>query len=181
MSFNENNLVWVDLEMTGLEPRTDKVLEIASIVTDSELNVLAEGPELAIYQTDDVLNNMNEWCITQHGKSGLTERCRNSKISEQQACELTIDFLKDYVPAGKSPMCGNSICQDRRFMHVHMLSLEEFFHYRNVDVSTVKELARRWRPNLLDGLKKKGSHLALDDIRESIEELKYYKNDFFKL
>lgn len=180
MSFNENNLVWVDLEMTGLEPSKDKVLEIASIVTDSELNILAEGPEIAIYQPDDVLDNMDEWCINQHGKSGLTERCRQSKINELQACEMTIDFLKDYVPAGKSPMCGNSICQDRRFMHVHMLSLEEFFHYRNVDVSTIKELAMRWRPNLVSDYKKKGIHLALEDIRESIEELKRYKKEFFK-
>lgn len=181
MSFNENNLIWVDLEMTGLEPNTDKVLEIASIVTDSDLNILAQGPEIAIYQPDDVLDNMSQWCIDQHGKSGLTERCRNSQISELQACEMTIEFLKEYVPAGKSPMCGNSICQDRRFMHEHMLTLEEFFHYRNLDVSTVKELARRWQPELLSGFKKKGSHLALDDIRESIAELKYYREHFFKL
>ncbi len=181
MSFNENNLIWVDLEMTGLEPNTDKVLEIATIVTDKDLNVLAEGPEIAIYQPDDILDNMDEWCINQHGKSGLTERCRNSKISELEACEMTIDFLKDYVPAGKSPMCGNSICQDRRFMHEHMLTLEKFFHYRNVDVSTVKELARRWKPELLTTFSKKGSHLALDDIRESIAELKHYREFFFTL
>ena len=180
MSFNENNLIWIDLEMTGLEPSTDKVLEVASIVTDSDLNILAEGPEIAIYQPDYVLENMDEWCINQHGKSGLTERCRQSKISEQEACELTIDFLKDYVPAGKSPMCGNSICQDRRFMHEHMRSLEDFFHYRNLDVSTIKELARRWRPNLVSDYKKKGAHLALEDIRESIEELKRYREFFFK-
>ncbi len=179
MSFNENNLVWVDLEMTGLEPRHDKVLEIASIVTDSELNILAEGPEIAIYQPDEVLDNMDEWCVRQHGMSGLTERCRKSTVSEQEASEQTINFLKDYVPAGKSPMCGNSICQDRRFMHVHMLSLEEFFHYRNIDVSTIKELARRWKPELVDGYTKKGVHLALEDIRESIEELKHYRKSFF--
>lgn len=181
MSFNENNLIWVDLEMTGLEPRTDKVLEVASIVTDSNLNVLAEGPEIAIYQPDDILDNMDEWCITQHGKSGLTERCRKSTVSEQEACEITIDFLKDFVPAGKSPMCGNSICQDRRFMHIHMLTLEEFFHYRNLDVSTIKELARRWKPNLVSDYTKKGVHLALEDIRESIEELKRYRESFFNI
>jgi oligoribonuclease len=181
MSFSENNLVWVDLEMTGLEPRTDKVLEIASIVTDSDLNILAEGPEIAIYQSDEVLDGMDEWCVNQHGKSGLTARCKSSKVSEQEACEITIDFLKDYVPAGTSPMCGNSICQDRRFMHIHMLTLEEFFHYRNLDVSTVKELAKRWKPELVSNYKKKGAHLALDDIRESIEELKRYRELFFKL
>ncbi len=181
MSFNENNLVWIDLEMTGLEPATDKVLEVATIVTDSDLNILAEGPEIAIYQPDEVLDNMDEWCINQHGKSGLTERCRQSKISEQEACEMTIDFLKDYVPAGKSPMCGNSICQDRRFMHVHMLTLEDFFHYRNLDVSTVKELARRWKPSVLNSYSKKGTHLALEDIRESIQELKQYRQEFFNL
>lgn len=181
MSFNENNLIWVDLEMTGLEPSKDKVLEIASIVTDSDLNILAEGPELAIYQPDDILDNMDPWCIEQHGKSGLTERCRQSTVTEKQACDLTIDFLKDYVPAGKSPMCGNSICQDRRFMHEHMLSLEEFFHYRNLDVSTIKELARRWRPTLLEDYKKKGAHLALEDIKESIEELRVYRKYFFKV
>lgn len=181
MSFNENNLIWLDLEMTGLEPRKDKVLEIASIVTDSELNILAEGPELAIYQPDDVLDNMDEWCIEQHGKSGLTERCRQSSITEQQACDLTVEFLKDYVPEGKSPMCGNSIGQDRRFMYEHMPSLETYFHYRNVDVSTIKELARRWRPNLVADYQKKGTHLALEDIRESIEELKRYRQYFFKV
>lgn len=181
MSFNENNLIWLDLEMTGLEPSTDKVLEIATIVTDSELNILAEGPEIAIYQPGEILDNMDEWCINQHGKSGLTERCRQSNISEQQACEMTIDFLKDYVPAGKSPMCGNSICQDRRFMHEHMLTLEQFFHYRNLDVSTIKELARRWQPEILAGVKKKGTHLALDDIRESIDELKHYREFFFSV
>lgn len=181
MSFNENNLIWVDLEMTGLEPSTDKVLEVATIVTDSDLNILAEGPEIAIYQPDEILDNMDEWCITQHGKSGLTERCRKSTVSEQEACEITIDFLKDYVPAGKSPMCGNSICQDRRFMHGHMLTLEDYFHYRNLDVSTIKELARRWQPELVTGFQKKGVHLALEDIRESIEELKRYRKSFFKV
>ena len=181
MSFNENNLIWVDLEMTGLEPNTDKVLEIATIVTDSNLNILAEGPEITIYQPDEILDNMDEWCIAQHGKSGLTDRCRKSNVSELEACKITIEFLKDFVPAGKSPMCGNSICQDRRFMHEHMLLLEDYFHYRNLDVSTVKELARRWRPSLVSGYQKKGVHLALEDIRESIEELKRYREQFFQL
>lgn len=181
MSFNENNLIWLDLEMTGLDPNTCKVLEIATIVTDSELNVLAEGPEIAIHQPDDILDNMDPWCINQHGKTGLTERCRQSKHNEQQATELTLDFLKQYVPAGKSPMCGNSIGQDRRFMYQHMPELEEFFHYRNIDVSSVKELARRWKPELLDSFQKKGVHLALEDIRESIDELKHYKDLFFKI
>ncbi|AWB68610.1 oligoribonuclease [Saccharobesus litoralis] len=181
MSFSENNLVWLDLEMTGLDPETDKVLEIATIVTDSELNIIAEGPVFAIHQPDEILDNMDEWCVTQHGKSGLTERCRQSDVDELQAQLKTIDFLKQYVPAGKSPMCGNSIGQDRRFMFVHMPVLEEFFHYRNLDVSTVKELARRWRPELVSDYRKKGVHLALDDIYESIEELARYKEKFFNI
>ena len=181
MSFNENNLVWLDLEMTGLEPDTDKVLEIATIVTDSELNIIAEGPEFAIHQPDEILDNMDEWCINQHGKSGLTKRCRESNISIEEAQKQTIEFLQKYVPAGKSPMCGNSINQDRRFMFIHMPELEAFFHYRNLDVSTVKELAKRWRPELVSDFKKKGTHLALDDIHESIEELLRYKKDFFRI
>lgn len=181
MSFNENNLVWLDLEMTGLDPDTDKVLEIATIVTDSELNIIAEGPVFAIHQPDEVLDNMDEWCVNQHGKSGLTQRCRDSNTTIEEAQKRTIEFLQQYVPAGKSPMCGNSINQDRRFMFVHMQELEAFFHYRNLDVSTVKELARRWRPELVSDYKKKGTHLALEDIHESIEELSRYKQDFFKL
>ena len=178
MSFSENNLVWVDLEMTGLEPRHCKVLEIATIVTDSELNIIAEGPELAIHQSDEVLDNMDEWCIRQHGKTGLTDRCKKSTVTEAQACEMTIDFLKDYVPAGVSPMCGNSICQDRRFMAKWMPKLESFFHYRNLDVSTLKELAKRWRPEVTKGLIKHGKHEALADVYESIEELKHYREHF---
>lgn len=173
-----DNLIWVDLEMTGLEPDTDKVIEIASIVTDKDLNILAEGPVIAIHQSDETLEHMNEWCVVQHGKSGLTERVRNSDIDEETACELTLDFLREWVPEGKSPMCGNSICQDRRFMAKHMSSLESFFHYRHIDVSTLKELARRWKPQILSGFAKKGTHLAMDDIRESIAECLYYREHF---
>lgn len=179
MSFSDSNLVWLDLEMTGLEPTTDYVLEVATIVTDSDLNILAEGPVLAIHQSDEILDNMDEWCVTQHGKSGLTDRCRKSTVTEAEACAQTIEFLKKYVPAGTSPMCGNSISQDRRFMYLHMSELEEYFHYRNLDVSTIKELARRWRPELLDEFKKKGTHLALEDIKESIQELQMYRKKFF--
>ncbi len=181
MALDETNLIWLDLEMTGLNPRTDHVLECGTIVTDSELNILAEGPVITIHQPDEILDNMDEWCINQHGKTGLTDRCRQSTYSEADATRITIDFLKQYVPAGKSPMCGNSICQDRRFMFVHMPELEQFFHYRNVDVSTVKELARRWRPDLIQKMKKVGVHLTLEDIRESIQEMQLYKNEFFIL
>lgn len=181
MSFSENNLIWLDLEMTGLEPATDKILEIATIVTDSELNIIAEGPVFAIHQPDEILDNMDEWCVNQHGKSGLTKRCKESSTDLATASQETINFLAQYVPAGKSPMCGNSIGQDRRFMHIHMPELEQFFHYRNLDVSTVKELARRWKPEVLESFQKKGTHLALDDIKESIAELVEYKKHFFKL
>ncbi|REL31499.1 oligoribonuclease [Thalassotalea euphylliae] len=181
MSVNETNLVWLDLEMTGLEPEHDVILEIATIVTDSQLNVLAEGPVFAIHQSDDVLDNMSEWCIEHHGKSGLTDRCRQSTTDLATASAATIEFISQYVPRGKSPMCGNSIGQDRRFINKYMPEFEDYFHYRNLDVSTVKELARRWKPEVLDKVEKTGAHLALDDIRESIEELKVYKAHFFKL
>ncbi|MGS2721811.1 oligoribonuclease [Paraglaciecola aestuariivivens] len=181
MPINNDNLVWIDMEMTGLEPDTDVVLEIATIVTDKELNILAEGPVLAIHQSDEVLNGMDQWCIDTHGKSGLTERCRNSTVTEQQAVEQTIAFLQDYVEAGKSPLCGNTIGQDRRFLVKYMPQLEAYFHYRNIDVSTVKELVRRWKPELLDGFHKKGVHLALDDIRESIAEMVYYRQHVFTI
>lgn len=181
MSVNSENLVWIDLEMTGLEPETDVVLEIATIVTDKNLNILAEGPVLAIYQTDEVLNGMDQWCIDTHGKSGLTQRCRDSKVSEQQAVEQTITFLNKYVGKGVSPLCGNTIGQDRRFLAKYMPELETYFHYRSIDVSSIKELVRRWKPELLDGFQKKGVHLALDDIRESIAELVYYRQHVFTI
>ncbi len=177
---NENNLIWIDLEMTGLSPADDVIIEIATIVTDSDLNILAEGPVRAIHQSDERLDGMDEWNTNQHGKSGLTERVRSSKITTEQAESETIEFLKQWVPAGKSPMAGNSICQDRRFLANYMPALEEYFHYRNLDVSSVKELAKRWQPEVLKGVKKSGAHLAMDDIKDSIEELKHYRATFFK-
>lgn len=181
MTKNDDNLIWVDLEMTGLDPETDVVIEIATIVTDKDLNILEEGPVIAIHQPDEVLDNMNEWCVVQHGKSGLTERVRQSSINEDQASDLTLEFLKKWIDEGKSPMCGNSICQDRRFMVKYMPKLEAYFHYRHIDVSTLKELARRWKPSILNGLTKGATHLALDDIRESIEECRYYREHFIDL
>lgn len=178
---DKHNLIWIDLEMTGLNPDTDVIIEIATIVTDSELNILAEGPSLAIQQPKAVMDGMDEWNTRQHGGSGLTARVLNSQISTRDAEVQTLAFLKQWVPAGASPMCGNSICQDRRFLWRGMPELEAFFHYRNLDVSSVKELARRWRPELADGVKKSSTHLALDDIRDSIAELAYYKRYFFIL
>jgi len=174
-------LIWIDLEMTGLDTDQDQIIEIATIVTDENLNILAEGPVLAIHQPDIVLNAMDEWNTRQHGQSGLIQRVRRSTLTAQDAEQQTLEFLKKWVDAKKSPMCGNSICQDRRFMHRLMPELEQFFHYRNLDVSSVKELARRWRPEIMDGLKKEASHLAMDDIRDSIRELKYYREYFFRV
>jgi oligoribonuclease len=179
MSVDSSNLVWIDMEMTGLEPETDVVLEIATIVTDKDLNIIAEGPVLAIHQSDYVLDNMSQWCVDVHGKSGLTQRCKDSEVSIDKAVRLTIEFLEKYVPKGSSPLCGNSIGQDRRFLVKYMPELEAYFHYRNIDVSTIKELVRRWQPELLNGVQKKGVHLALDDIRESIAEMVYYRNKVF--
>ena len=170
-----NRLIWIDLEMSGLNPDSDMIIEIATIVTDADLRTIAEGPMLAIHQPDSVLNNMDEWNTRQHGQSGLTQRVRESKISVAEAEAQTIAFLQKHLQKGDSPMCGNSICQDRRFLANYMPDLEAFFHYRNLDVSTLKELARRWKPAVLEGMKKRSSHLALDDIKDSIEELRYYR------
>lgn len=178
---NEFNLVWVDMEMTGLDPDTDRIIEVAVVVTDSELNVLAEGPVFAIHQPDEVLNRMDAWNKGTHGRSGLIDRVKASTVSEADAEIALIDFLKHFVPSGKSPMCGNTICQDRRFMARGMPKLEAFFHYRNLDVSTLKELCKRWKPDLASGFKKHQKHTALADIIESIEELRYYREHFIKL
>jgi oligoribonuclease len=175
------NLIWIDLEMTGLDTDRDHIIEIATIVTDSELNTLAEGPVFAVHQPDSVLAGMDEWNTRQHGQSGLTERVRNSTVDLRAAEQQTIDFLRKYIAPGKSPMCGNSICQDRRFLAREMPALERFFHYRNLDVSTLKELVKRWRPDLVGGFSKSASHLALDDIRDSVAELKYYREHFLNL
>ena len=178
---NEMNLVWIDMEMTGLDPDNDRVIEIAAIVTDAELNILVEGPVFAIHQADEVLDKMDAWNKGTHGRSGLIDKVRASTVTEDEASEQMISFLRQYVPAGKSPMCGNSICQDRRFMARHMPQLEQFFHYRNVDVSTIKELCRRWKPELISGFKKHQMHTALADILESVEDLRYYREHFIKL
>ena len=174
----EQRLIWIDLEMTGLDPEVDVVIEIATIVTDAQLNLIAEGPVFAIQQSAEVMANMNEWCVKQHGSSGLTQRVLESNITLAEAERLTIEFLQQHVPAGVSPICGNSVGQDRRFLVRYMPQLEAYFHYRTIDVSTLKELVRRWSPELLDGMKKQGSHLALDDIRDSISELQYYREHF---
>jgi len=181
MHVDNNNLIWIDLEMTGLDTVNDQIIEIATVVTDKDLNILAEGPVMAIHQSDEIMAGMDDWNQKQHGGSGLIERVRNSEISEAMAEAETIAFLSQYVEAGKSPMCGNSICQDRRFMARCMPKLEAFFHYRNLDVSTLKELAARWKPEVAKGFKKKGSHLAMDDIIDSIEELRYYRKEIMSI
>ncbi len=178
-SSSTDNLIWIDLEMTGLIPESDRIIEIATIITDSELNILAEGPVHAIHQPDELLAGMDEWNTTHHGASGLTDRVRGSTVSEAQAERDTLDFLALWVEAGASPMCGNSICQDRRFMARYMPQLEQYFHYRNLDVSTIKELCKRWAPEVAAGVNKASLHLALADIRDSINELIHYRNHFF--
>jgi oligoribonuclease len=178
---NAENLIWIDLEMTGLDPLEDVIIEIATIVTDKQLNILEEGPSIVIHQDKAIMDSMDEWCTTQHGKTGLTDRVLKSDISVETAENVTIAFLDKYVPEGKSPMCGNSICQDRRFLARYMPALEEFFHYRNLDVSSLKELAVRWKPEVLEGFTKSGNHLAMDDIRDSINELKHYRKTMLSI
>lgn len=175
------NLIWIDLEMTGLVPERHRIIEIATIVTDSALNTLAEGPVIAVHQADSELALMDEWNTRQHGGSGLTQRVRDSLVGDADAERQTLEFLRRWVPAGKSPICGNSICQDRRFLARWMPELERYFHYRNLDVSTVKELCNRWAPDIAKGFTKESTHLALDDIRDSIAELRYYRENFLRL
>lgn len=179
MAINANNLIWIDMEMTGLDPEKERIIEIATIVTDSQLNTIAEGPVLAIHQPESLLNAMDSWNTKQHNSSGLVKRVQESTVTEAEAEAATLAFLKQYLPAGKSPMCGNSIHQDRRFLCRYMPDLERFFHYRLIDVSTLKELAARWAPRVYSGLQKDSKHLALSDIRDSIEELKYYREHLF--
>ena len=181
MAINQENLIWIDLEMTGLDSFNDVIIEIATIVTDKHLNILGEGPVIAIHQPDEALAKMDDWNQKQHGGSGLVARVQASQWNARAAELATMEFLREHVPAGASPMCGNTICQDRRFLARHMPELEKFFHYRHLDVSTLKELANRWKPGLADGFKKESRHLAMDDIRDSIEELKFYREHFIRL
>jgi oligoribonuclease len=178
MPQDANALIWIDLEMTGLDSTNDLIIEVATIVTDSDLNIVAEGPVLAVHQSDEVLAGMDEWNTNTHNKTGLVERVRASKLNEAEVERQTIAFLGEYVGKNRSPMCGNSICQDRRFLARYMPELEAYFHYRNLDVSSVKELAKRWKPEILPGFSKKNTHRALDDIRESVDELRYYRQHF---
>lgn len=175
----KQHLIWIDLEMTGLSPDTDRIIEIATVITNTDLQIIAEGPVMAIHQSRHVMDAMDEWNRHHHGVNGLTERVRLSPYNEADAEHITLQFLREYSEPRYSPMCGNSICQDRRFLARYMPELEAFFHYRNLDVSSVKELCRRWRPELMDALKKEGSHKALEDIKDSIRELQYYREHFF--
>jgi len=178
---NPTNLIWVDLEMTGLNPDHDRIIEMAMVITDTDLNIIAESPVYAIHQSDELLDGMDDWNTKQHNRSGLVTRVKESKVSEKDAEAAMLEFLKKYVPVGKSPMCGNSIWQDRRFLARYMPELEKYFHYRMVDVSTLKELALRWNPRVYDGVKKESKHLALDDIRDSINELRHYREQLLRL
>ena len=178
MSQSADNLIWIDLEMTGLDTDNDLIIEIATIITNGQLDILAEGPVIAIHQSDETLNAMDEWNTTQHTGSGLVERIKTSQYTVQDAENMTLEFVKKFVPERSSPMCGNSICQDRRFMHRLMPSLEKYFHYRNFDVSTVKEAVKRWYPNGPE-FTKDSSHLAMDDIRDSINEMRFYREHYF--
>ena len=180
MVYSEN-LVWMDLEMTGLDPELDRIIEMATIITDSSLNIVAEGPILCVQQEQVILDGMDEWNTTHHTASGLLDRVKMEGIAESEAEKITLDFIKRHVEVGKSPLCGNSIGQDRRFLVRYMSSIDDHLHYRSIDVSTIKELAVRWRPDVYNGVVKQGAHRAIDDIRESIEELKYYRENFFKL
>jgi oligoribonuclease len=181
MANPNDNLIWLDMEMTGLLPESDRIIELAVVVTDAELNVIAESPVIVVHQSDEMLDGMDAWNKGTHGRSGLIEKVKATATNEEQATAQMLEFLKQHVPEGKSPMCGNSICQDRRFMARYMPELEKYFHYRNLDVSTFKELARRWKPAIYSGFKKASKHEALADIYESIDELKYYREHFIKL
>ena len=178
MALNPTHLLWLDMEMTGLSPDTDRIIELAIVVTDADLNTVAEGPVLVVHQPDEVMNAMDNWNKGTHGKSGLIDRVKASQLNEAEAEAQMLEFVKQHVPARTSPMCGNSICQDRRFLARHMPQLEAFFHYRNLDVSTLKELAKRWRPGLSEEFKKSNKHEALADIYESIDEMKHYREHF---
>ena len=180
MNSKRNMLVWMDLEMTGLEPTRDRIIEIATIVTDGDLEVVAEGPVLAVHQPDALLQTMDEWNTRTHNETGLVKRVRESTTSEQQADRITMDFLSNYVAQNQAPLCGNSICQDRRFLYRYMPLISGWLHYRNVDVTSFKEMAQRWRPDLVNNYSKRNTHRALDDIRESIDELKYYRRHFIR-
>lgn len=177
---SNQNLIWIDLEMTGLDPKKDRIIELATIVTDSNLNILAEGPVLAVYQPDEILAGMDAWNTRQHNQSGLVNRVKASTLNEQEAERLTLEFLRQWIDSGKSPMCGNSICQDKRFLCEYMPNLAAFFHYRLIDVSTLKELVARWEPSILNGFEKQSKHLALEDVKDSIAELVHYRQHFIR-
>jgi oligoribonuclease len=181
MALDNNNLIWIDMEMTGLYPDQNQIIEVALVVTDSQLNVIAESPALVVHQSDEILNGMDDWNKSTHGRSGLIDKVKASTLTEADVEAQMIEFLKPHVDSGKSPMCGNSICQDRRFLARHTPELEAYFHYRNLDVSTLKELVKRWKPEIANGVTKEGKHTALADIYESIEEMKYYREHFIKL